>query len=203
MRDRDVREALRRKVLADHLRDANTLVVEELGLAHGEARVDIAVVNGRLHGFEIKSDADNLQRLPGQIAAYNAVFDRVTIVVGRKHLEGVDKLVPAWWGIKLAIAGERGAVHFEEIRPPRKNVKIQPLDLARLLWRGEALNLLEARGRARVRSKGREELYAVIASEVPLDELRGFVRAALKARANWRSDTPREPCGGSLPPSAT
>ncbi len=65
MRDRDVRQALRRKVLRDHIGDSSTLVLDELGLRHGTCRVDIAVVNSLLHGYEIKSDADNLARLPG------------------------------------------------------------------------------------------------------------------------------------------
>jgi hypothetical protein len=64
VRDRDVRQALHRKVLKEHHGDANTLVVDELGLRHGTCRVDIAVVNGFIHGYEIKSDADTLERLP-------------------------------------------------------------------------------------------------------------------------------------------
>lgn len=189
MRDRDVREALRRKVFAEHIRDANTLFVEELGIAHGEVRVDIAVVNGRFHGFEIKSDADTLQRLAAQMTAYNAVFDRVTIVVGQKHIAEVTKKVPEWWGIKLAKAGGRGAVHFEDIRAPRANDGIRAVELARLLWRDEAVRLLEARGRRGVRGKNRAQLYEVLASELPLPELREAVRDALKTRASWRSET--------------
>src|SRR5215472_4149028 len=98
MRDYDVRNALCRKVLAEHFRDPATLVVQELGLWHGDVRVDIAVVNGRFHGFEIKSDTDTLSRLPAQMIAYNNVFDRVTIVAGTKHIEAIGNTVPSWWG---------------------------------------------------------------------------------------------------------
>ncbi|WP_283807951.1 DUF2130 domain-containing protein [Bradyrhizobium macuxiense] len=59
-RDRDVRQALHRKVLKERHGDADTLVLDELGLRHGTCRVDIAVVNGYLHDYEIKSDADTL-----------------------------------------------------------------------------------------------------------------------------------------------
>lgn len=145
MRDRDVREALRHKVLAEHTRDPDTLVIDELGVAHGSARVDIAVVNGRLHGYEIKSDADTLLRLPNQALAYSAVFDRVTIVAGSKHADHLEAVVPAWWGIKIATKGPRGAVNFAERRAPRRNPSIAPLELAQLLWRDEALAILEAR----------------------------------------------------------
>jgi hypothetical protein len=116
MRDIDVRQALWRKVLADHIRDPRTRVVSELGVAYGEARVDIAVVNGRLHGFEIKSDSGTLVRLPSQIEAYNRVFDRVTLVAGRKHIDGLTALIPDWWGVKIATSGIRNAVHFTDLR---------------------------------------------------------------------------------------
>ncbi len=55
VRDRDVRQALHRKVLKEHHGDADTLVLDELGLRHGICRVDIAVVNGYLHGYESKA----------------------------------------------------------------------------------------------------------------------------------------------------
>jgi hypothetical protein len=188
MRDRDVRNALRRKVLAEHIRDLNTLVVDELGVANGGARVDIAVVNGRLHGYEIKSDADTLQRLPHQIEAYNAVFDRVTIVAGSKHADLMEAAVPPWWGIKIAAAGPRGAVHFSDLRAPRANPEIRPRELAQLLWKDEAVAALEAAGVKGVRSKNRVALYALLASRLSLDELRETVRSALKSRVGWRSD---------------
>ena len=71
-----IREALRIKIQDDHKTDP-ALIIEELGVNHGSARADIAAVNGILHCYEIKSDRDTLLRLPGQIKAYNAVFDQV------------------------------------------------------------------------------------------------------------------------------
>jgi len=63
------------------------------------------VVNGKLHGYEIKSDADTLKRLPAQAEVYSAVFDLVTIVVGEHHLDTVRAIVPEWWGIVKAASG--------------------------------------------------------------------------------------------------
>jgi hypothetical protein len=194
MRDRDVRDALRRKVFVEHIRDSKTLVVEELGVLYGEARVDVAVVNGRLHGFEIKSDTDTLARLNAQMTIYNGIFDRMTIVVGNKHVADVSRKVPQWWGIKVATAGRRGAVHFEEARAPLTNLLIDPLWLATLLWREEAVAVLEEAGERGVRSRNRAQLCSILAEKFSLDELRGAVRTALKARVNWRSDAQRVPC---------
>lgn len=203
MRDRDVREALRRRVLAEHTRDPDTLVIDELGLAHGSSRVDVAVVNGRLHGYEIKSDADTLTRLPAQAAAYSAVFDRVTIVAGSKHADHLENLIPCWWGIKIATQGPRGGVRLADRRTPKSNPSVSPVSLAQLLWRDEAIAILIDNGVSGVRSKSRAVLYRLLADHVPLNDLRDAVRASLKARVGWRSgaQSVRDAC--SLPPSAT
>ena len=49
-----------------------------------QVRIDIAVVKGALHGFEIKSDFDNLKRLARQVDLYSQVLDRATLVVGER-----------------------------------------------------------------------------------------------------------------------
>jgi hypothetical protein len=75
-----------RKLLLSHLssqdEDNPSLVVEELGLNQGDARIDVAVVNGHLHGYEIKSDRDSLRRFHRQ--------ERVNYRAGRKHLPVVQ-----------------------------------------------------------------------------------------------------------------
>ena len=95
----DVREALHAKVLLAHRDDPHTLVVDELGLCEGEARVDIAVVNGFIHGFEIKSERDTLERLPHQVEVYSLVLDRVTLVVAENHAAHAMEVIPDWWGV--------------------------------------------------------------------------------------------------------
>lgn len=203
MRDFDVRQALWRKVLADHIRDPRTRVVPELGVAYGEARVDIAVINGRIHGFEIKSDADTLARLPAQIEAYNRVFDRITLVTGRKHVGSLTTLIPDWWGIKIASVGVRNAVHFSDLRATSQNPGIEAVSLAALLWRDEALAILTRRGTKGVKSKTRIQLASLLAQTLSLKELGFAVREAIKTREDWRSDAPQDKNVGSSPPCAT
>ena len=58
MNEYQLRRELKRKVLA---RYSSTRIVDDLGLRHGVARVDVAVVNGIIHGYELKSDKDNLK----------------------------------------------------------------------------------------------------------------------------------------------
>ena len=63
MRDEDIRSVLRARLALEYGTDPSALVLDEFGLACSSARVDLAVVNGCLHGYEIKSDVDSLARL--------------------------------------------------------------------------------------------------------------------------------------------
>src|SRR5260221_341269 len=103
MRDRDVRSALFTHVVERFRSDANTLIIHELGVLNGSCRIDLAVVNGLLHGYEIKSDSDTLDRLPSQADAYASIFDRVTLVVGSKHTGQATAIIPDWWGLREAV----------------------------------------------------------------------------------------------------
>ena len=191
VRDRDVREALHRKVLKEHHGDANTLVLDELGLRHGTRRVDIAVVNGHLHGYEIKSDSDTLERLPGQVSVYGAVLDRATLVVGERHLEKAKPHVPEWWGVTVVTCGPRGGLKFETAQAFQTNPSIDPLALAELLWRPEVIEILQDRGcAASTLRRPRSHLYRELVDSVELDELRDLVRQQLKARERWRGHRP-------------
>lgn len=190
--DPELRDALKRRVLVRHQHDPETRVIDELGLAHGTSRIDIAVVNGQLHGIEIKSDRDRLVRLESQMAAYNAVLDRVTLVVGARHVEAALQAVPTWWGVMLAQVGPRGGIHFQSLQRARRNPAVEPLAVAELLWRDEALTLLEQLGAARGLSGARRAaLYTRLAEVAPLVRLRAHVRERLRARTEWRFGSPR------------
>ncbi|HET7057847.1 MAG TPA: sce7726 family protein, partial [Nitrospiraceae bacterium] len=68
--DSDIRRVLRSKLLLKHADELDTVIIEELGLCRGQVRVDLSVVNGLLHGYEIKSDRDSLRRLRSQAELY-------------------------------------------------------------------------------------------------------------------------------------
>ncbi|CAQ83853.1 MULTISPECIES: sce7726 family protein [Photorhabdus] len=48
----------------------NAVLINELPIANFSRRVDLALANGKLHAYEIKSDSDSLARLEGQISTY-------------------------------------------------------------------------------------------------------------------------------------
>ena len=195
MRDIDVRSALRQQLTLDHLSEPNTLVLDELGLC-GQVRVDVAVINGHLAGYEIKSEADTLRRLPTQVSIYSEVLDYAHLVVAGRHHDHALPLIPAWWGVHVA-ESRSGTVRLTTVRLPRRNREIVPMSLAQLLWRDEALDELALRGADRgVRTKARWHVWVRLADVLTADELRGVVRERLKARQGWR-DAPSPRPGGA------
>jgi hypothetical protein len=189
--DKVIREALKSHLKDLHAGDFKLRIVEELGVEHGAARMDVAVINGVLHGYEIKSDRDTLLRLPEQMEIYNGVFDRITLVVGKSHLRDAINAIPDWWGILIAKINDNDSVIFNEIRKARMNVKKNSLSVAKLLWRDEALEILEEAGVANgFRSKPRSLIYEKLSAVIEQEVLEGKVRDALCFREAWRSGAP-------------
>lgn len=187
MRDMDIRQALFRMLWAHHEGEPDAFILEELGLCQGSAIVDVAAVNGDIHGFEIKSENDTLQRLPAQQEVYSKTLERMTIVTTKKHIDGVREKVPHWWGI-LQAEKKNSMINLKEVRPPKANPGIHPYSLAQLLWRDEALEILDNMGLSKgLRSKPRALLWEKLVECLPLDRLAKLIRLYLRTRKNWRA----------------
>lgn len=185
--DPELRKAVKGSLLAPLSNDPSTLVIEELGLRHGAARIDIAVVNGDLHGYELKSDHDSLRRLPRQVCIYNSVLDRITLVVTAHHLPQATPMIPSWWDVLLAESTPTGEITFRKMQAGAANPNVSAQAVAALLWRDEALRLLEMHGAAKgLRSKPRKILYNRLAELIDPPQLRSYVREQLRARGDWR-----------------
>ena len=182
MRDCHVRAALRERLAAEHAGDRDTRVVEEMGIWFGTARIDLAVINGELSGYELKSDSDTLERLPYQVEIYSKVFDRVTLVVGKKHAEKAVDIIPKWWGC-IEAKGGAGGVTLKPKRKGRVNPNRDANIIVQLLWKEEAVAILEAHDLARGwRSKTAAEICERLVTSLSLGDLRFHVRETLKAR---------------------
>lgn len=193
MRDIDLRTALVRRLSQRYAREHNACILQELGLRHGAARIDIAVVNGLLHGYELKSDSDTLDRLIRQERIYSSVFDRVTLVVGERHARKATSMVPEWWGIQVVDTGPRGGMNFHSMRRAHSNPSQDPVAVAKLLWRNEALELLHSLGAAHgLRSKPRAKIYARLTEVAGLEEIRSAASHRLRNRVGSRADEPLE-----------
>lgn len=202
MRDIDIRSALRQHLDRAHEHEPGTRIIDELGLCTGTARVDMAVVNGFLNGYEIKSELDTLERLPSQQEVYNKTLDSVTIVASGSHLAKIGEMVPGWWGINEAVAVD-DEIMFGVIRPPNNNPAVDPLSIAQFLWRDEVLATLQGLGLDEgLRSKPRRVLWEKLVDSVDVDDLRAIVRQQLKSRKNWRSGRSQTPDGAMCRPCA-
>jgi hypothetical protein len=185
MRDSDLRQALHARLRLEHGAAQDTLVVDEFDLG-GSARADVAVINGALAGYEIKSDHDTLRRLGNQIQEYARVFDEVTLVVTVRHLERAHALVPEWWSI-ISAEDEADQIVLIHHRDGYRNEDVDPIRVGWLLWRSELVEELAQRARVvGIRSKPRSALVERLATSVPLDEMRSVVRDRLRARRRWR-----------------
>jgi hypothetical protein len=188
MRDIDIRRALRTEMEHRHAGETETLIIDELGMCQGIARVDLAVVNGSVHGYEIKSERDTLTRLPAQSDVYSQALEFVTIVAAPHHLARIEALVPRWWGIWSAT--QAGAqVRLATVRDAQRNPSLEPLALVQFLWRDEAWEILaEYSLAAGMSGKSRHHLWHRLATSFTVDELGDFVRARLKQRGeDWRA----------------
>lgn len=64
-----------------------------------QSKADAVVLNGTSTVYEIKSEFDDLSRLPSQLADYAKVFDHICVVTHEGGVAAVEKAVPAYVGI--------------------------------------------------------------------------------------------------------
>jgi len=186
LNDADVRTLLMEELHSCYGNDPNTRVINELGINNGKSRVDVAVVNGIIHGYEIKSDLDTLDRLPRQIRYYNKLFQRMTIVSSRKYYQQICELVPKWWGIKIiSIDGTR----LIEKRKGRKQ-NAQDIDtLLSLLWKKDLEELTDVfKYPKKMKKIKKHQLLEIFSKEADIQTIQQHVYNALKTRENWRPD---------------
>jgi hypothetical protein len=186
-RDIDIRTSLHFLLRKEHKDEPDTLIVDELGLCQGDARIDVAVVNGAINGYEIKSESDTLERLPKQCEIYNKIFDTVTILSASRFLDGILDIIPEWWGVIRVEKDCDGQLFFDSVREAKQNKNIDAYALVQLLWRDEALAILKEKGLHKgFLSKPRDVIWRELTDKINLEELQRLVRSTLKSRRNWR-----------------
>ena len=132
MKDSEIRE-----ILIAYVKSINNEVRIYQEKSIGSAVCDVMAVTDRLIGYEIKSDADNYQRLKKQIGFYNNFFDENYIVINKKHLDSAREKVPDSWGI-LYIDNSK----IQILRNSSKNIKVSRRSQLSVLWKLELKNIL-------------------------------------------------------------
>lgn len=144
--DATIRAAMKARLTKRHAGDENAFVVEELPVGRGDGRLDMAVINGRIEGVEIKSALDTLDRLPRQVRLYGEGTDIMTLVVAPNHLDEALARVPDWWTVLEATAGARRGISLRRVHQGRRNPMRSAAGFLRLLERDEIVSLLAVHG---------------------------------------------------------
>ena len=187
VRDPDIRRVLISTRLKRISERRGGMIVHELGLAHAKSRIDIATITGIVHGFEIKSAQDNLERLPCQLITYVQALQKLTFVTASRHLKDVETLAPDWCGIIEVSAGPRGGTKLQTLRRSTRNPKPDLFVLAHLLWRNEAQEALACRGASKAELRApRAVLYRQLVALASERELTEIIKISMMRRRAWR-----------------
>ena len=132
------------------------------------------VLEEKLIGVEIKSDADTYARLARQVKDYNKFFDYNYVVVGSSHSKHIEEHVPEYWGIIEAISKEE-SVEFNVLREPEINKRAQRTYKMKrklsILWRPELSHIQEINGMPKYKQRSKDFVITKIKEKVPWDLL--------------------------------
>lgn len=176
-------EALLKAAVIDRLinsgvLDENSVLVSELTIDNWTHRTDIVLANGRLWGFELKSDRDSLTRLPSQIESFSRHFEKFVLVVARKFEKRALELIKNVNGAGLWVAFDDGAI-IEKVRP--RTQSISPDASISLITVTELRRLLSSNGIKHQKASRRIELVE-LAKKLPSKVLVDGARSAIKTR---------------------
>ncbi len=154
----------------------------------GRSRADLVMVlDSGIVGLEIKSDADNYERLERQTRDYDKFCDYNYIVVGKSHQKHVAEHVPDCWGI-LVVSEEKGTVQIELQREPVKNPKCKLQQQIKWLWRTELNHLLEKNQLPAYKQKSKKFVQNKLLEKVEAEQLHSQMMEELFERdyEQWR-----------------
>jgi hypothetical protein len=103
------------------------LVLPEFIYADGKRRADIMAFDKDFYAFEIKSDADSLVRLQGQLTDYLKIFDYVFCVTTEKYLRAVIATIPARVGVYKFDKGELTEIRAAKLNKSTRNYSMLTL----------------------------------------------------------------------------
>ena len=179
--DTDIRLPLHRWLCDLHRACEDTSILHELRIPRPSARIDVAVVNGELCGFEIKSDVDSLVRLSRQVRAFNSIFDRVCIVTTERHIDEAQRVIPPWWGIIVPDIGS-DPNGFRSLRPTLENPGTDVEAMLHMLWHRELLDILRNYGLGGFKRKRRQDSIDALLHSVSEADIKTEIRRILKVR---------------------
>jgi hypothetical protein len=161
--------------------ELDRLWIDEFSVPETKERADLVSVGARLDGYEIKTERDDLRRLPRQVNAFSRLFDQCTIVTAEKHLDGCLDLVPDWWAVLVARLGPSG-VNLFLVREGQTNPSPDAEVLVRLLWKREVAEAVKEIAAPSPPEASRQALWDALLKHGRPTEIRKLVRDALYYR---------------------
>lgn len=158
----------------------DAVLINELPVDNFTRRADLVVANGKLHAFEIKSDADSLVRLEGQIDTYISFFDKVTVVCSAKFTMKALEILPA----EVEIVELSNKSHKSTLKIKRRGKISKISDCSYYLSFVDKRSLilfLKSKGFSCSASYRREQIYKIFA-KIPQKHWRKFVLDYLKIK---------------------
>lgn len=160
--------------------DSDAVLISEMTVANWARRADIVLANGKLWAFEVKSDADSLGRLPGQIEVFQTYFEKFTVVAAERFESAILAMVPD--GVGVWIVDSEGAIRQRVAA--RQSILTREV-YASLMTAGELRALLVANGYRLTKGTQRTELMQR-ALRLPVSDLASAARDAIKRRHRSR-----------------
>lgn len=169
--------------------------VNEMGI-NSKNIVDVAALDFNkniFYGFEIKSEADSLKRLPKQLSTYSTFFNIVYVVAHYKHTNGILKFMEANpFAHNIGYIEVDDNLNFKELKKatftlPRFDSFIRNLDL------NELENICESKGNYQG-WEGKSLLVDKIKRSTSMDEI--YEHMKIKVERYYNRVCPN--CGSSL-----
>jgi hypothetical protein len=102
-------------------------------------------------------------------------------------------VIPSWWGVRVATPAPTG-VYLQQERMSCQNPQLDSLLVAQLLWKDEALAVLERHQLAKgYRARRVKDIHLHLARSLPAAVLGEEVRKSLKCRERWLGQTRSNP----------
>lgn len=198
-KDYDLRAALTRELLRQGVARMDIRHEMPLNSHSSDGRVDVLLLHrDMLHGIEIKSGSDKLDRLKDQCRALDRACDYTSAMIDVRHHatdEWVYRPSRTWWW-----STEAGFVELYRAEPSpwtprlvqyheRMNSKTAVPRMTRLLWRDEAIWAAKRLAGATCGHRTRYDALDFMKEFASLKELRPLVCAALRGRElnNWEA----------------
>lgn len=124
LNEASIKAAVLSKLIRQNRISSGSILASEFAIYGTKTRADLAILGRQLLGIEIKSAADSLRRLSGQLATYQNVFDRVLLVVAQRHLSSFDKSKYPW----LEIWVVDNSLRISVVQKPTGDVRSARID---------------------------------------------------------------------------